>query len=90
MSIYNTKHLDILTETEYSSLYDPPFITTMAQPEYFTLPINAREAACNLADNTKVFFILQWGYFQATHQIHTIDIDIMQSDLKYIIKTLTN
>ena len=87
MSKFNTKHLDILTEAELSSLYDPPFIPPTSQAEYFTLPENVRGAVRNLADNTKAFFILQWGCFQATHQFHTIDIDNMKSDLMFIIKS---
>ena len=85
MSTFSTKRLDILSESEITSLYSRPLIPSSEQAEYFTLPQKAQDAVSNFADNTKVVFILQWGYFRASHRFHHLEIDTMKSDIKFII-----
>ena len=85
MGKYNTNHLAILSKSEQESLYEPPQLTPSEKAEYFSLPPKAKTVATSLAIHSSPFFILQWGYFRATHQFYHIEMGVMREDLKFIL-----
>ncbi len=85
MGKYDTNHLAILSTSEQASLYEPPQLTQSEKAEYFSLPPKAKKVTASLATHSALFFILQWGYFRATHQFYRVEIDSMRADLKFIL-----
>ena len=63
MSKANTKHLDILSESELSSLYNQPQWNPSDQREYFTLPSEVKQDLKNFTKHSRPYFILQCGIF---------------------------
>ena len=86
MSKNSANHLEILSKNEISSLYSPPLWDSPTRLEYFYLSSEIQPELIKLHDHTAVFFILQWGYFRATHQFHPINLDNMQDELTFILK----
>ncbi|MBA2648703.1 MAG: Tn3 family transposase [Legionella sp.] len=88
----NSQRLHILTNQEISAIYDCPRFNDLERRHYFSLSekelgsvklrsINGKEAS------SKLYFILQLGYFKAKHmffQLHYIE---AEEDVNFILNT---
>jgi hypothetical protein len=84
--MFNIKHIQLLSETEITSLYTRPEFNYDEQQLYFTL--NEHEfAILNRYSNTrtKVYFILQLGYFKAKQKFFKFRFEDARTDVKYIV-----
>jgi hypothetical protein len=79
------KRLIILSRDEIDSLYGRPHFTQEERVEYFTLSDSER-AACEQLHSYKsrLFFILQLGYFKARCMFFLFDLHDVQEDAAYI------
>jgi TnpA family transposase len=82
----NIKRISLLSDTEITDLYSMPDFNQDEKELYLTL--NERE--CVIINNystikTRVFFILQLGYFKAKQQFFKFDLADVQSDVEYAI-----
>jgi len=65
----NTKRIRLLSCTEVGELYARPAFTVHERQLYFTLSPSEREAlAQHTNTKTRIYFILQLGYFKAKQQ----------------------
>ncbi|MEL6472395.1 MAG: DUF4158 domain-containing protein, partial [Cyanobacteria bacterium J06623_4] len=79
------KRLQILGEEEIENLYGLPHFTPEEQAEYFTL--SEREAAALEQFHTirsRIYAILQLGYFKARHLFFSFDLDGIGEDAQYV------
>ena len=79
----NAEHLCLLSEAERADLYARPDFNSVEQALYFSL--NDRERMLlNQYSNikTKVYFILQLGYFKARHQFFKFKLEDVGIDVK--------
>lgn len=84
----NTKHIYLLSNAEITDLYALPDFNRHEQVLYFTL--NKQELdVLNHYSNTKtrVYFILQLGYFKAKQQFFKFDLKDVSTDIDYILST---
>jgi hypothetical protein len=82
----SNKHIVLLSDREITDLYSRPDFNQHERALYFTL--NEDEAvALNHYSNikTRLFFILQLGYFKAKQQFFKFDLVEVKSDVNYII-----
>jgi len=80
-----SKRLKILSKAEIKALYDRPNFTPEEQLLYFSLTPSEEEAVKWLGTfASRVFFVLQLGYFKAQHQIYLFPIQDVQEDAKYV------
>ena len=87
----NAEHLCLLSEAERADLYARPDFNSVEQALYFSL--NDRERMLlNQYSNikTKVYFILQLGYFKAKHQFFKFKLEDVGIDVKYILAHFFN
>ena len=80
------KRLKILTDEEIDDIYGFPQFTQYDRIEYFTLDQEEKKIT-NLHRSilTKVYFILQLGYFKAKKMFFVFSIDEIKEDIDYII-----
>jgi TnpA family transposase len=82
------KRIQLLTDAEISDLYDRPIFTTEEREWYFNITQNERTALENFHNHrTKVYFILQLGYFKAKRQFFNFAFDEVVADTGYILAT---
>ncbi len=80
-----SKRLKILSKAEIKALYDRPTFTPEEQLLYFSLSPSEERVLTRLGTfASRVFFVLQLGYFKAQHQIHVFAIRDVQEDAKYV------
>jgi len=82
----NIKRISLLSDTEITDLYSRPDLNQYERRLYFTL--NPRELAIlNKYSNikTRIYFILQLGYFKAKQQFFKFDLADAQHDVEYVI-----
>ena len=85
-----TQRLRILTEDEIEKLYACPKFTDAERRHFFSLPtdvlnsIKIAEFNCKNT-STKLYFILQYGYFKAKHQFYNIKYADIKNDVSFII-----
>lgn len=82
----NAEHICLLSEAEITDLYARPDFNSNEQRLYFTL--NEHETGLlNRYSNTKtrVYFILQLGYFKAKHQFFKFAFADARTDVEYIL-----
>ena len=79
------KQLEILLDGEISKLYDLPKFDEDARLTYFELS-TTEKVAMNQYNRvfTKIYFILQLGYFKAKHLFFIIDVEKVDKDVEYI------
>ncbi|MCX7126130.1 MAG: Tn3 family transposase, partial [Gammaproteobacteria bacterium] len=87
-----TKRLQILSNEEVSRIYDAPQFNQTEQSHFFSLPKNILDDLKIKKSNgkntsSKVYFILQYGYFKAKHQFYDINYTVMRSDVAFIMET---
>lgn len=76
------KRVQLLSGTEVSELYSLPDFTEEEQSLYFSLS----QAQRNYLDQyhnkrTRVYFILQLGYFKARQKFYTFDFQDVEEDI---------
>lgn len=84
------QQLRILTEVEIEKLYALPQFNDTERRHYFSLPsevLNSLKIAeCNgKTTSTKLYFILQYGYFKAKHQFFSVKYDDIKNDVMFIM-----
>ncbi|MCD8500213.1 MAG: DUF4158 domain-containing protein [Gammaproteobacteria bacterium] len=81
------KRLKILSKSEINELYDLPTFSHQEQQSYFHL----NEKEFQLMDSrgsltSKVYFILQLGYFKATSQFFDFRLSDVKSDMQFVLQ----
>lgn len=84
----NTKNrLQILTTDEINRLYSRPVFTPKERVLYFSLSQVEKELLYTLRSiKSKVYFILQLGYFKSKHLFFQFKLSEVQEDIQYILK----
>ena len=88
----NSQRLHILTNQEISAIYDCPRFNDLERRHYFSLTekelgsiklrsINGKEAS------SKLYFILQLGYFKAKHMFFQLQYIEAEEDVNFILNT---
>jgi len=86
--MWNTTKINLLSEAEIIDLYARPEFSNNEQELYFSLTRQEQAILNNYTDlNTRVFFVLQLGYFKAKQQFFKFDLIDVNNDVKFIIKT---
>ena len=81
------REINLLSKSEISDIYDIPDFNDHEREMYFAL--NEEEASMLSTFhtiNTKVFFILQLGYFKAKHRFFQFDLQKVAVDIGFIGK----
>lgn len=88
----NTKNrLKILSDDEIHRLYSRPIFTHQERVQYFTLSHVEKEVLHTLRSiKSKVYFILQLGYFKSKHLFFQFDLCEVEEDIQYILKVHFN
>lgn len=81
------KRISILGEDEFKALFERPDFTYEDRCYYFSLSQPEKELLQNLHSfKSKVYFVLQLGYFKAKHLFFTFDLHEVKEDLQYVLK----
>ncbi len=82
-----TEHIDLLSKTEITELYALPHFNEKERKLYFTIESEEESRALNLYSNfkTRVYFILQLGYFKAKHRFFDFVFEDIPADVEYIL-----
>ena len=80
------KRLKILDEGEIAALFARPGFTDEERQEYFSLSPVENAALKDLAIKSRIYCILQLGYFKARQQFFALDVDDVRDDLNYICR----
>ncbi|MDV3450590.1 Tn3 family transposase [Bacillus safensis] len=87
----NQNRLKILREEEIKIIYDRPIFTYEDRCQYFFLSQPEKELLDTLRSvKSRVYFILQLGYFKAKHLFFTFDLYEVEEDLQYILQVYFN
>jgi len=79
------KRLFILGQEEIGALYGLPRFTQEDRDEYFTLSAQEQEALGQLHSlKSRVFFVLQLGYFKACHMFFVFGLKDVEEDAAYV------
>lgn len=82
------KHLHILSKDEIEQLYALPLFNPDERQLYFALDEQERLAMEGMRGlPSKVFFVLQLGYFKAKALFFVFELDQVKEDISYILKT---
>ncbi len=80
--------LTILNEEDLDALYGRPRFTQEVRAEYFTLSASEKTALEQFHSfKSRLFFVLQLGYFKASHLFFVFDLRDVEEDAKYLVKT---
>ena len=85
------KRLQILHKDEVGAIYKIPQFNLAEQTHFFGLPKNVLKELKIQKTNgkntsSKLYFILQYGYFQARHQFFNIDYKDIKGDVLFIMQ----
>lgn len=84
----NSKRIHLLSSTEVEELYARPKFNAHEQRLYFTLSKPEQAAlARHTHTETRVYFVLQLGYFKAKQQFFDFSFDDVSDDTQFIINT---
>src|SRR5579859_4064630 len=79
------KRLKILGDDEIDALYGLPNFTAEEQEFYFSLSVSEELKMTQLHTfESRVYFILQLGYFKAQHQFYVFSTGDVNDDAKYV------
>uniref|UniRef100_UPI00273AA51A Tn3 family transposase n=1 Tax=Bacillus mycoides TaxID=1405 RepID=UPI00273AA51A len=85
------KRLTILTTDEIKQLYSRPIFTAKERVQYFSLSQMETELLYTLRSiKSKIYFILQLGYFKSKHLFFQFNLCEVKEDIQYIIKAHFN
>jgi hypothetical protein len=80
------KRLRILGDDEITVLYQRPNFTHEERLEYFTLSQSEKDLLHQFRSiRSKIYFILQLGYFKAQHLFFTFHRNEVEADIQYIL-----
>lgn len=81
------KRIQLLADAEISDLYDRPDFTSEERELFFTLS-QVEQQALNQYHNTRtrVYFILQLGYFKAKQQFFSFHFEDAADDTHFVLK----
>lgn len=80
------KRLYLLPDAEITNLYARPDFNADERKLYFSLNPTEEKALAEYSNTrTKVFFILQLGYFKAKYQFFSFNVDDVRADVDYIV-----
>jgi hypothetical protein len=83
----NTKRIQLLTEAEISDLYGRPDFTADERELFFTISQSEQETLAQYHNvRTRVYFILQLGYFKAKQQFFQFTFEEVTDDTRFILK----
>ena len=84
----NNKRIHLLSSTEVEELYARPEFNAYEQRLYFT-PNQSERAALAQHSNikTRIYCILQLGYFKAKQQFFNFSLDDVSNDVQFIVST---
>jgi hypothetical protein len=81
------REIKLLSKSEVSDIYDVPDFDDHERELYFAVDDNEAEILANLHTiNTKIFFILQLGYFKAKHRFFKVNLKKANKDIAFINK----
>lgn len=84
----STKRIQLLSNTEVDELYAKPAFNAHEQRLYFTLNPSERDALRQFSNTkTRIYFILQLGYFKAKQQFFNFSLEDVKDDVKFIVDT---
>jgi TnpA family transposase len=84
----NIKRINLLSDAELTDLYVRPEFNNIEQELYFTLTQQEQTILNHYKDiNTRVYFILQLGYFKAKQQFFKFNFTEVNDDVNFILKT---
>ncbi len=79
--------INLLSKSEVSDIYDSPDFDDHERDLYFAIDENEADILAHFHTvNTKIFFILQLGYFKAKHRFFRIDAKKARRDINFINK----
>lgn len=82
------KRIHLLSDTEVQDLYALPKFSANEQELYFTLNKSEQTALDRYTKiKTRVYFILQLGYFKAKQQFFNFDFENAQHDTRFILRS---
>lgn len=85
------KRLYLLPKAEIDNLYARPTFNTDEQEIYFTMNQEELNALAQYTNTkTRVFFVLQLGYFKAKYQFFNFTFEDARSDVDYILSNFFN
>ena len=80
-----SKRLKILDRQEIRNIFDLPDFTTDERDEHFSLTDLEKDFLTNLRSvSSKLYFILQTGYFKSRHQFFNFEFNQVKEDAEYI------
>ncbi|NRB25970.1 Tn3 family transposase [Shewanella sp.] len=83
-----TKRIHLLSSPEVEELYVRPTFNAHEQRQYFTLNPSERTSLSRHSNTkTRIYFILQLGYFKAKQQFFNFSLDEVSSDIQFIVNT---
>ncbi len=87
----NSKRLQLLSATEVTELYARPIFNAYEKELYFTLS-KTEQVVLDKHTNTKtrVYFILQLGYFKAKQQFFNFSFEDVSDDVQFIFNAYYN
>lgn len=81
----NIKRIQLLSNAEVEELYSRPEFNAHEQRLYFTLTQSERDALTQFSNTkTRIFFILQLGYFKARQQFFNFSLEDVSNDVQFI------
>ncbi len=84
----NNKRIHLLLGTEVEELYARPEFNAHEQRLYFTLAQSERAVLAQFSNpKTRIYFILQLGYFKAKQQFFNFSLDDVSNDFQFIVNT---
>ena len=79
------RRLRILSEDEIDALYGLPRLSDEERPEYFSLAPTEKSALDQLHSiKSRIYFILQLGYFKSHHLFFVFNLPEVEADARYI------
>lgn len=87
----NKERIDLLPQAEIEDLYGRPIFNDEEKLLYFTLTESESLATMKYAKvRTRLYFILQLGYFKAKQQFYSFNIDEVAEDAKFVNNVFLN
>lgn len=82
------ERLSILTDSERSFIYDLPNFTNLERKHYFDLEKIEKDIVANKLNGitSKIYFILQLGYFKLSHRFFKFTFNEVVGDIAYILE----
>ena len=88
IAVKSTKRLNILSPREIAELFGLPNFSDEERSFYFTLDPDEKKIMLSLGSKmSRIFFILQLGYFKAKQNFFNLDLPTVQADFVFVAKT---